>query len=689
VRIIKRVVTIIGITILYLLIGSFNKSFADNLSLNGDMVYSVSESKFAGKMTKRSSLSQIYSLAFNKSFTRTIRFSGDIRASQNKVDSAVSSSIDPSLFLNMNNEYFNSALGYQINDRFLTTGNMINTTSKNVTFSTAPAGFPYLRLNYNELQTKDRFSLVNTRQSYINTSTDYTIKRINLFYNYTRSTLDDFASEIKQENQTHLGTVSYNNSFFDNRLNINTNLGVTRSTSANISISGTPQTFPEKKDTINGLYAVDTLPGDGQLSDYSSLIDDNKSSDAGIDLNGSYRNIGLKLKNKETINTIYLYVDTSDVNIANMNFGWNIYYSNEMSGNAWSFVNVSDSSYYDEVNKRFNLVLAVPISAIFFKVVNTNYDSSAQKISVTEIEVIGTISRDTSVTVETINDRQYGGLNLSLRPTMKTSISYNINYDESKLLPSIRKDTNVNQGIALSYAMSKYASFFLNYQSQKTESSLSESIGSNNYTFSIGTNPMETINGSVALSRFESLYGGSRTSETNTGNINMFFNLYAGIDLGTGFTLSNIDDISRGTKITTNSVNGNLTLLPRNSINILIDGTFSSSISDTGGESSSSKSETLRSTINITPSRFLNLVTNIQHLPETKQNYSINTRLPGRLQVNINYNVSEAGAETMGGSIYWNISRYLYISSSYSTTQIHNTTGDSSNLYGLTLSIRR
>ena len=662
---------LIGIVI-FLLTVSSGKSSADNLSLNGDIVYTVNESKFAGKMTKKSSLSQIYSLAFNKGLTKTIRFSGDVRASQNRVDSTESSSIDPSLFLDMNNEYFNSSLGYQINDRFLSTGNRINTTSKNATFSTDPAGCPSLRFNYNELQSKDRFSLVDTRQSYINASTDYTIKRINLLYNYTNSTLNDLITEIKQENPTHLGIVSYNNSFFDNRLNISTNLGVIRSTTTNISLSGTPQDFPEKKVASNGLYEADTLPGDGQLSDYPALIDDNKSSETGIDLNGSYRNIGLKLKNTDIINSIYLYVDTSDDNIASMNFGWNVYYSNETSGINWSFVTVSSSSY-DEVNKRFNLVFSVPINAIFIKAVNTTYDSSAQKINVTE----------------TINDRQYGGMKLSLRPTEKTSITYNINYDQSKQSPADRKDTNINQGIALSYAMSKYASFFLNYQSQKAESTLSETIGSNNYTFSLSTNPMETINGSVALSRFESLLGGDKTSETNSGNINMFLNLYSGIDLGTGFTLSNTDDISRGTKTATNSVNGNLTLIPRKSINILIDGSFSSSISDTGGESSSSKSETLRSTINITPSRFVNLAANIQHLPETKQNYSINTRLPGSLQVNINYNVSETGAETMGGSIYWNISRYIYISSNYSTTQIRNSTGDSSNLYSVALSIRK
>src|SRR3989338_8266139 len=102
-------------------------------------------------------------------------------------------------------------------------------------------------------------------------------------------------------------------------------------------------------------------------------------------------------------------------------------------------------------------------------------------------------------------------MNFSLRPTEKTGISYNINYDESKQSPAGRKDTNINQGIVLSYAMSKYASFFLNYQSQKTESTSSKSIGSNNYTFSLSTNQRETINGSFPLGRFKSLSGDEKT----------------------------------------------------------------------------------------------------------------------------------------------------------------------------------
>ena len=679
---------IFGLTIQFLLIGYTGMGLADNLSLNGDIVYTGRESKVIGKTTTSSSLSQNYSIIFDKKFTNTIRMTGDVRASNSRVGSTEDSSVSPSLFLGMNNRYFNSTLGYQVNDRFLSTGNKITTTSNNAIFSTTPEGYPSLRFTYNELLTKDKLNLVNSRQSYINTGTDYTINRLNLLYNYTSSTQDDFIAQVKQETPTHLGTITYGNSFFNNRLNFNMNLGGTSAKLTNISLSGTPQVFSEKKGADNGLYEIDTLPGDGKLSDYPSLINDDKSSDTGIDINGSYRNIGLKLKNKDTIHTIYLYVSTSETNIANMNFGWSIYYTNDLSGNNWSVATLSSSSY-DEVNSRFKLVLSTATEALFFKVVNTTYDPSAQKISVTEIEAIGSISRQTGVTFETSTERQYGGMNLGLRPTEKLNLSYNATYDQSSQSPTNREDTNINQGVSLSYAASKYASLFLNYQAQSTESSLTKGVGSNNYTLSVSTNPMETINGSFALSLFESLSGGEKTSETNSGNINMFFKLYPGINLGTGFTVSKAKDLIRGSETDTNSINGNLNLLPRKSINILIDGAFSSSASDTGGQKVNSKAESLRSTINITPSRYVNFVTNLQYLPEAKQNYSINSRLPGSLQINVNYNVSETGAETAGGSVYWNISRYLYVSSNYSTAIFHNATGDSSSLYSIAISVRK
>jgi hypothetical protein len=680
----------LGIAVLLILAILSDESLADNLSLNGDIVYTGNETKSAGKSTTSSSLSQIYSLNFDKGFTRTIKLAGDIRVSKNRINTSESSSIDPSLFLDMNNDYFNSNLGYQVNDRFLSTGNRITTTSKNAVFSTSPSGYPSFRFTYNDIDSKDQLAVhtVNSKQSYMNAGTDYTIKRLNLLYNYSNYVVDDFVSQIKQETPTHLATVTYSNSFFNNRFNFNMNFGATQSISKNTSLSGESQTFPEEKEAGNGLYETDSLPGDGQLSDYPSLIDDNKVTETGIDLNGSYRNIGLKLKSSNTINTIYLYISTSDANIANMSFGWNAYYSSDLSGNSWTSLSVSSSSY-DEVNNRFKIVFSSSIEALYFKVVNTAYDTSAQRINVTEIEAIGSISRQSSVTVESTTDRQYGGFNMNLKTTEKTSVAYNISYNQTKQSLDNRKDTNINHGLSAAYLMSKYASLFLNYQNQNAESTTSENISSNNYSVTLSSNPLETLNGSVAISRYEYILGSTKTSESDTGNINMFFKLYSGIDLGTGITVSKTKDFSKSSDTSTNSFNGNLNLVPRSSINILIDSSFSQSTTSSGGGSSSAKSEILRSVINYTPSRYINLVANHQFLPQTKQNYSLNSRLPGSLQLSLNYNSSETGSETIGGAIYWNISRYIYISSNYSTTLTHNATNDYTNLYSLAISVRK
>lgn len=680
-------------TILCLLIILTNRVTADNISFNGDIVYTDSKSQLVGRLTRRTGLSQVYSLALNKTFTKAIRAWGDIRTSQNVTDSNESSSIDPSLFLSLDNEYFNSNIGYQVNDRFLSAGNKVTTVSRNTNFLTAPSEFPSLKFTYNDSQVKDQLPirLIDASQSYMNVGTDYIINDVTLIYNYTSSASENYVLQMKQDNPTHLGTVIYGTSFFDNKLNIDMNISGTRASSINMSLSGTPQIFPEEKAATNGLYKIDALPADGQLDDYPALIDDDKSSDTGINLNDSNRNIGIKFSDVKKIDTIYLYVSTADEqtrkNLTSMNFGWSVY-SGDNSGNIWTTVTLFSTSY-DEVNNRFKLVFSLPVEAIFFKAVNMTYDSSAQTISVTEIEVYGSITETPSVTTETTTDRQYGGVNLGFKPTKKVNILYNINYDQSKESRNNTEDKNINQGLSLSYAVSKYVSLFSNYQNQSIESTSGRDVGFNNYSLSLSTNPIETINSSFAVNHSESLTAKSITSESDSGNINMFFKLYPGVDMGTGLSMGKLKDIVNKIDTASNSVSGNLSLLPWKTVNILIDGAFLSSTSDAKGEKISSKSESLRSTINITPSRHINLVVNLQYLPQMKQNYSVNTRLPGSLQINANYNVSEGGAETIGSSVYWNISRYLYISSTYSVSLLHNVTDDKTDLFSMAFSIRR
>ncbi len=666
------------------------KGAADSLSGNSYTTFSGSTSKSSGKTTSSSSINQGTSLSFNKTLTRTIRLSGDLRTSLNKTGSKENRTFSPSLLFNLNNEYFNSNLGYQISKRTLSSGNIITTTTKNSTFSTSPAGFPSLNLSYNDSQTKGDFTggSTNTKQSNINSGTNYNLFGVNMQYNFSRAVSEDIISGTKQVSPRHFGTIGYGKNFFNNRLNFNTNFGITRSKTISTSLSGTPQNFPDKKNVVNGLFIIDSLPELGQLSDKPSLIDDNKASGTDIDLNEEFRNIGLKLQNSEEINTVYLYVSTVEEDISTINFDWNVYSSSSVPGDTWNTVTLSSSSY-NEIDNRFELVFSQSVTALFFKAVNKAFDSSALTISVTEIEAWGSVSDQPLVKSETSSDRQFVGVSIGARPLKKMSVSYNINYDKSKQLPINTENQNISQGLSLSYVFSKFVSLSSNYQNQRSQSTGSQDTGSDTYNVSVSTNPLETVNSAITLSHARSLAGGDVVSKSNSGAISAFFKLYPGVDLGMNIAANRSKNFIADSKSAGNSLSGNLTLIPRRSIRMVFTGGASMSTTETGGKKTSSRSHNLQSTVSLNPSRYINLSANYKLLPTIEQNYSLSTNLPGRLRMGLSYNISNTGAETYGISSSLTVSRKIFISSHYNLTKTNNKTGDTSTSYGITLSLRQ
>ena len=214
-------------------------------------------------------------------------------------------------------------------------------------------------------------------------------------------------------------------------------------------------------------------------------------------------------------------------------------------------------------------------------------------------------------------------------------------------------------------------------------------MGSDSYNVSLSTNPLETVNGSITLSHSKSLEGGNVTSQSNSGAINAFLKLYPGADLALNIATGRSKNFSADSNATSNSLNGILTLVPRKSIRLVFNGDVSSSTTETGGKKTSSTSQNLKSTIALNPSRFINLNVSYDILPEMKQNYSLNTNLPGSLQTNLRYSRSNSGAETYGVSAAWTVSRYIFLNTSYNLTRSHNKTGDTSSSYTISLSIRQ
>jgi len=687
-----------------LIVMSPGKGNADNLSFNFDQNYSRSESETAGSSSSSSRSTRNYSLNVNKTLTKTINISGTLRATESSTESGSgvkteTFTVAPSVFANMNNPYFSLSGGFHSNFLpYTSVGDDVRNTQWNTSLSTRPSKFPPLTISYSKTNTYDTLAVrkVDVEGNSLNANTSYNLLGIDMGYNFTRSENKNLIGSTKQINSSHLGTANYSNSLFNNKVRYSLNFGASESNSKNTSLS--PTLFDDEKGAATGLFlGLDSSPHTGlSLPSNGALTNNNTGvAVAGIDLRVVDNGIGVELTNPETINKIFLYVTNPAGNTtppAPVSFGWKVFINTIAAAGsggfppAWTEV-TAFTVLFDTVNQRFEFAFTTPQTARFFKVVNTAGPAEPLPIGVTEIEAIGSINQTLSRVAKTSNERQFGGVDLNWKATDNLTTNYSFNYNRTDRSPEDVETQNLSQNVNGSYRISNKSSLFAGYTNQRNLDSKGPDRSSNSYTASLSTNPIETINGSMSFTRFESKEEGDLLTASNSANLNTFFKLYHGIDLGAGLS-GNITK-SKDTKTTSKSANGNLNLRPRKSINVVFNGTVTGSTTKTGGVEITSSSEFLNTLINFNPSRHLNFSSNIGILPEFTQNYSVSSRLPGTLQTTINYNRSNSGVDSIGISVTLSPSSYIFISSSYQKTFTHNTTGDTSSTFRVNLSLRK
>lgn len=138
------------------------------------------------------------------------------------------------------------------------------------------------------------------------------------------------------------------------------------------------------KPAIQGLYSYNTEPTGGEMDVIPLLIDNDLTTQAIIvNLNGNYRNMGLRFSGSNNVDKLSLYVNTNDPGIGNYSFGFKVFSST--NGINWNLVTDSPIVTYNQPQSRFEISFTTS-NASYFKVVNTSYPPGAQQINVTEIE---------------------------------------------------------------------------------------------------------------------------------------------------------------------------------------------------------------------------------------------------------------------------------------------------------------
>jgi len=685
-----KVIVLLSLAIIFISLIKPYSAFADVYG-RADVSYQETTTSTAGKTTESYNLFQAYSLGFNHALTSTIMLTADVRLVNNDINGRETEDIFPTFYLNFRPPaMYYLSFSYNRSENIPPDGDPITTSNTNASFLLPLEGWPSLALSYNYSTMSDYLSphKIDNTYSVTNFNTGYNFSFLetatNLNYSYTYPVAEDNVAETRTENPSQNVTANFSRSFGDGKVQTSANIGYNESQSINES-KGLPIRFEQEITAADGLYLLDATPLIGALTSTPALIDNNTSASAGIDPldTGTFRNIGIKLTTAESVAKIHLNLSTTDPNISTyVNtpavFVWQLYTSND--GTSWTLFSGTLTTAFESAFQRIVFTFA-ETSALYFKVVNTAFPAGALPINVTEIEAIRFINSTPTTRLTYTTKRDFGGFNISYSPITILNLNYTINYDHSYRDLYNFDSTGINQSVGLNAViMPQYLNLATNYttatnktKEERTSGAISTTeFGSNSYAITFSSIPLPTVNASLNYGYSESLTSGTIDSTNNSVSGNVFMNLYKGVDLGLGSTLSESKSLKANSTTDSTSYYSNLSLVPWKPVTVVING-WSTTTQTTGVGSSTTNS--LITNFSYTPTRTLYLLASITIEPASSQSYSVNWLPTRNTQVSARYGIS-GDVTNMGGDFSWTPIQRLSLRVGYVGTTTDNATSD-------------
>lgn len=647
-----------------------------------DYSYQQTKSTTDDETTKSKTVNQGYTLGFSHALTPVLTVSGDVRVSVNKTDDDKKTTVFPFFTLYYNPpQLYNLSFSYSRTESAPSNGDHIASSNLNLGFSLPLEKWPTISATYNRSATSDYKTPhdVDSVSGQLGLNADYTFvfyeTDTKLNYSVTRSTQEDRVQEVDNESLTNTATATFNRFFLNNRIIANANIGYSRTDNTNQSLGGLTR-FDRTLEASTGHYDIDASPDSGALSGNAALIDRNTVTSAGIDLNGAYRNIGIQLPFAQAVHKLNLYVSTSEPNIINLmetnSFGFTVYSSD--NGSTWTPLGSLSVDFEPAFSRA--AITFTETTAKYFKIVNSS-PVAALTINVTELEAIGFILDTPEESVSYTTQRQFGGMSLSYRPIDRLDLNYNLNFDHTTQGVLSINSTNVNHGVNANYiAIPRYLTVSTGFITTTTSTSQEDATGgttdtesgTDNYTLTLSSSPLPTLNGSFNYGHFVNTADGTAQSKSDSFTANAFMKLYRGVDLSMVSSLNETRDLTADSKSTTISSSMALNLMPWKELTILINGGQSSTDTDTSGAATSTSSTTLSTTISYAPTRKIFTSASLSFEPASSQSYSVSWLPTRSIQASVRYGKASS-LTSMGGDVSWTPIPKLSLQGGYSSSE--------------------
>ena len=351
-------------------------------------------------------------------------------------------------------------------------------------------------------------------------------KKLKLNYDYFKSLNTDDVGRSETDQVRHFGRLDYQDRFWHNRVMVNFSQQIDRTNIDFDARTGAGGTALVPVPVSQALAGDDATPETGSLPSVPALVDGNTSISAVNISFGKPVNLAI-MTNLQPVDTIYVYTTKDDALLTadTSSLRWDLYSSDD--GTTWKKEITNAGTVFNKDEFRFE-VNAGGVKGVYLKLVVTGWPA-ALDVRVTELAAYQRLGGDhghVSSRQRTTNYKT--DLGLGINPTTDTRFAYTLSWNRNDSNQGNDRD-RLDQSAVFKWLYSRYFQPSITLNSTIENNSGSADRESRNYGLTIFSRPLDTLESSLGLTRYENYKDGQRISTNHTINWLNSATLYPGL----------------------------------------------------------------------------------------------------------------------------------------------------------------
>lgn len=351
-------------------------------------------------------------------------------------------------------------------------------------------------------------------------------QKLKLNYNYFKSLNTDDVGRSETDQVRHFGRLDYQDRFWHNRVMLNFSQQIDRTNTDFTARTGPGGTALVPVPVSLALAGDDATPETGTLPSAPALIDGDTSTAAVSISFGKPVNLAL-MTNLQPVDTIYVYTTKDDALLTadTSSLRWDLYSSDD--GTTWKKEITAAGTVFNKDEFRFE-VNAGGVKGVYLKLVVTGWPA-ALDVRVAELAAYQRLGGEQGhVSSRQLTTNYKTDLGLGVNPTADTRFAYTLSWSKNDSNKGNDRD-RLDQSAIFKWLYNRY--FQPSVTINNTVENNSESVDreSRSYGLTIFSRPLDTLESSLGLTRYENYEDGQRLSTNHAINWLNSATLYPGL----------------------------------------------------------------------------------------------------------------------------------------------------------------